>query len=391
MSPSARLRLFYALYYGSVGATLPYLAPYLRGLGFSGAAIGAVQLIGPLLGAPVALGWAAAADRLGAPARALAWASAWAAAAAAFLPLARVPAAVALVLGAQALAERAVIPLADSVTLELSRPPGPSYARIRLFGSLGYIAAAQGLGLLLTARGERPGDLAVPLSIAACVAGYALAARRLPETPSPGRRPSLGDLRALAGDVRLVALLLTCAAHWACCAPFHLLFGLFVRDAGLPAGVTGLGMAAGVGAEVLALFLYPRLSARFGPRALFGAAFAASALRWALLAQTRQAAPVVALQLLHGLTFGVFWGAAMSAMAALVPARLRVTGQALFSAVVFGGGNAVGYQLAGMAYDRLGGVGPLYGWAAAGELAPLAAALLFAPRWRSREGVTRSL
>src|SRR6266567_4411726 len=122
MSTPARLRLFYALYYGSVGATLPYLAPYLRGLGFSGAAIGAVQLIGPLLAAPVALGWAAAADRLGTPARALGQASLWAAAAAAFLPLARVPVTVALVLGAQALAQPAVIPLADSVTLECARP-----------------------------------------------------------------------------------------------------------------------------------------------------------------------------------------------------------------------------------------------------------------------------
>ncbi|BDG10359.1 MFS transporter [Anaeromyxobacter paludicola] len=382
MTTPARLRLFYALYYGSVGATLPFLAPYLRGLGFSGAAIGTVQLIGPLLSAPVALGWAAAADRLGAPARALSLAALWAAAATAFLPLAHAPAAVALVLGLQALAQPAVIPLADAVTLEQTRPPGPSYTRIRLFGSLGYILLAQGLGLLLTARGDRAGDAAVPLAIAACVAGYAWAARRLPETAAAGPRPALRETLALLRSPPLLALIAACALHWAACAPFHLLFGVFVRDAGLPSGVTGLAMTVGVGAEVLVLLAYPRLAARLSPRALFLAAFAGSALRWTLLSQARSAAAVVALQSLHGLTFGLFWGAAMSAMTALVPSRLRVTGQALFSAVVFGAGNGLGYQLAGIGYDRLGGVGPLFGWAARVELVPLVLAGLLARRWR---------
>ena len=40
----ARLRAVYFLHYGYVGATLGYLAPYLRGLGFSGEAIGGVSM-----------------------------------------------------------------------------------------------------------------------------------------------------------------------------------------------------------------------------------------------------------------------------------------------------------------------------------------------------------
>src|ERR671930_1172045 len=163
MSPASRLRTFYFLYYASVGANLPYLAAYLRGLGFSGEAIGTVQMLPPLLAAPVALGWAAAADRLAAPSRALALAALWSAAAVALLPLARTPFAVGAVVLAQSLAERAVVPLADAVTLEWTRERGRSYARIHLFGSLGFIALAQGLGLVLSARGDRGGDRAVPV------------------------------------------------------------------------------------------------------------------------------------------------------------------------------------------------------------------------------------
>ena len=105
-----------------------------------------------------------------------------------------------------------------------------------------------------------------------------------------------------------------------------------------------------------------------------------SAARWLLTAGAGGAATIVAAQALHALTFGLYWGAAVNAMAALVPPRLRATGQALFTAVVFGGGNGLGFALAGWGYDRLGGVRPLFVGAAAAELVALAVLLLLAPR-----------
>ncbi len=383
MSPAARLRVFYFLYYGAVGANLPYFAAYLQGLGFSGEQIGTVLMMGPIVAAPVALAWAAAADRLGAPSRALAAATLWSVAAAAFLPVARTPLTLGAVVLVQSLAERAVVPLVDSVALEWTRAhAGTSYARIRLFGSLGFIALAQGVGLLLAARGDRPGDPTVPLAVVVCVAGYALAARRLPAPRPAAAQPRAREALAMIRDRRLLALLLACAVHWAGCAPFHLMFGVFVRDQGLPASVTGLAMATGVGAEVLALLAFPRLEGRFGDRALLALAFAGTALRWMLLSRAHGPVALVLLQLFHGLTFGVFWGASIRALARVVPPALRATGQALFSAVVFGGGNAVGYQLSGLGYDRLGGVGPLFAGAAALETLLLLATLLSTIRSR---------
>ncbi len=376
MSPATRLRLFYFAYYGSVGAYLPYFAPYLRGLGFTGGEIGTVQMVGPLLAVPVALGWAALADRLGAPARALGFATAWSFAAMLFLPFARAPLAVGLVLLANGLGDRAVVPLVDSVTVEWARArPGASYARIRLFGSLGYSALAQALGLALMARGDRAGDPLVPLAVVACVGAYALLARRLPSPPPLEGRPRLREMAGLAADRPLLLLLAVCAVHWAACAPYHLMFGLRVLELGLPAGVTGLGMSVGVGAEVVALVAFPRLEDQVSLRSAFALSFAASAARWLLLSRATGATEVVLLQLLHGFTFGIFWGAAVSALSRAVPPRLRATGQALFAAVVFGIGNAAGYELSGAGYDRYGGVGPLYAWAGLAELVALAAVL----------------
>jgi PPP family 3-phenylpropionic acid transporter len=378
MAPAWRLRALYFLYYGAVGASLPYFAPYLRGLGFSGAAIGTVQMLGPLVAPAAALGWAALADRTGAPERALRHATLVACVAACLLPWAATPAAVGAVILLQALGDRAVVPLLDTLTLEhVQRTPGATYARIRLAGSLGFALLSLGTGAALAWRGDRPADPLVPFLVAALVAAYALSARRLPHAepprwPRPGRREVLGLLR----DRRLQGLLAACAVHWLSCAPFHLLFGLYVRERGLPSTVTGLGMTTGVAAEVVALLWFPRLSQRFSLRALLGAAFAATAVRWLLMSQAEGAASVIALQGLHGFTFGLFWGGAVEGLSRLVPPPLRATGQALFSAIVFGGGNALGFQLSGLLYDRLGAVAPVFAAAGLIEFLPVAGALI---------------
>jgi PPP family 3-phenylpropionic acid transporter len=377
MVPTGRLRLFYLLYYGNVGAFMPFFAPYLLGLGFSGRAVASVQMIPSLVGPFVALGWAGWADRHGSLTRGLRRASLVAVASALFLPLARTPLAVGAVILVQALGERAVIPLVDAVSIEWIRArPAVSYARLRVFGSVGFIALSILLGQALSARGERAGDVLVPVVIAACVAGYALAARTLPPAPGhAGPRPGPGELRALLRDRRLVLFLVASAIHWGAGAPYNFLFGVLVRDRGLPSEIAGVGMGAGVVAEIAVLFAFPLLERRLPSRALLAIAFAGTSLRWLLVSRAASAEALVLLQLLHGLSFGLFWGAAVSAMARFVPARLRATGQALFSAVVFGAGNAIAYQLAGAGYDAWGSVAPLFAWGAAVELVPLALVL----------------
>jgi PPP family 3-phenylpropionic acid transporter len=386
-----RLRWFYFLYYAGVGTFLSYFAPYLRGLGFSGEEIGWVTFAQQTVGAPSALVWGSVADRLGARPRALALCTAGMLLALAGLPFARTPAQVGLLLVLSALFSGAIVPLVDSTTVEaVKRERGHSYARTRLWGSIGFVVTAQGLGLLLAARGDRPADAAMPFAYLACIAAFTAVAQGFPRSPelddarstAPEQRPHWRDALALLRNPRLLLLLAICAVHWAACAPYHLMFGVLVRDHGLSSAVTGAGLSVGVLAEVLALLFFPALVRRFSVRALFAVAFAGSALRWALVAKAHGGVALVSLQLLHALSFGVWWGCAVEAMQQVVPVRLRATGQAIFSAVVFAGGNALGYALSGKGYDRFGSASPLYTWAAALELLPLL--LLLAPLSREK-------
>ncbi len=371
-----------------MGAALPYFAPYLQGLGLSGTEIGSVQMIGPLLSAPVGLIWASFADWLGTPARALRLACLGALLVQFALPWVHSFWGVGAIMLSAGLFAPAVVPLVDAISVESLKRSGGNYSRTRLFGSLGYVALAQGLGLALSARGDRPGDVLVPMVMVACVVAYALTATFLPNTSThsnegSGGRAHASEAFALLGDVRLRVLLVVSGMHWACCAPYHLFYGVFVREHGLPAKLTGLGSALGVAAEVCVLFGAHLVESRASPRTLLSLAFAATSLRWSLLARADSPLGIVGLQVLHGLTFGLFWVTAVRSLSLYVPTRLRATGQALFGAVVFGAGNALGLKLAGTAYDHFHSVAPLYQWSGFLELVPLALVL-----WLGREPQT---
>ena len=131
-------------------------------------------------------------------------------------------------------------------------------------------------------------------------------------------------------------------------------------------------------AEVVALWAFPPLLRRFDLAALLAAACSGTALRWWLVSRADGAAAIVLLQLFHAVSFGLWWACAVEAMGRLVPVGLRSTGQALFSALVFGAGNAVGFALSGAGYQRLGGASPLFAVAGLVELGALALCALAA-------------
>ncbi len=128
MTSPTRLRAFYLLYFTGIGINIPFFAPYLLGLGFSGRQIGTAQMIGALTAAPAGIIWAMLADRLRAPTRALKVATTGALVAAFLLPWARTPLAVAGVLMLQGLAIPAVTPIVDGLAVEATRASG-GYAR----------------------------------------------------------------------------------------------------------------------------------------------------------------------------------------------------------------------------------------------------------------------
>jgi PPP family 3-phenylpropionic acid transporter len=370
-STAGRIRLVYFLVWAVSGTSLPYLAEYLRGRGFTGGEIGTIQMIPSLVAPVVALSWARVAERLGDPVRVLGWISAWAALAAVFLPFAATPLAVGAVIFAMTLGDRAVVPLLDATSLEYCRThPGVAYSRFRMFGSVGFAALSLVLGYVLSLRGNLPGDVVVPATMAVFAACYALAIRRLEPAPSVlSEQPSWRDLITILSSRRLLLILLAGAVHWAACVVYSTFFNVFVRDLGLPASVSGWSFTAGVVAEISVMMAFPWIHRRLSPRVLLVIAFLGSAVRWALLARATGPAAIISLQLFHGLTYGLFWSTLIQVVSEMVPPGKRATGLALSSAIVGGIGAGLGAKLMGRAYDQTHSFSPLLRWSAAADLA----------------------
>lgn len=360
----------YVFYFGTTGILLPFLPAFLRGLGLSGTQLGILLAVSPamaLLAPPL---WGRLADRTGQPSRVLAalgFGSALALAPLLFLD--RFWALLLTFVGYGVFAS-SVTTVLDSVALHRVATHGGAYAHLRLFGSLGFVASSTLFGLFVKEVNRL--TIAIPLLLMCC---YGAMSFFLPRgrVPIGATRPleKLGKLPFREMGLFLVA---TCL-HWIALAPFHGTYALYVGALGLQPWVVGVSAGLGVAAEVVVMLAYPKFADRIAPRHLLAVAFAISGVRWAAYAVVTSAGALLALSLLHGLSFGAFYVASIAFMVRRVPPERRARGQAMFVSMTFGVGGLVGYLCAGAGYDLLGGP-RLFGVASGVEL--LAALLVLA-------------
>jgi len=380
------IEVFYFFYYQSVGIYMTFLPAYLRGLGLTGREISTVFAVTPLMAMVLPLAWAYVADRTHRHDRVLRIVVGGACVG--FVPMlfARTFSAVFAGWAAYAMFSVAVGGLADAFAVARVRA-GAVYGRLRLWGSVGYVVAAVLVGALLAARG-RVADRLVPITMWLSLGGAFAAAWTLRGAGEPAARPHAADVLALLRDPRLRLVLAIAMLHWLCLSPYNVYFGVFLRDLGLSPLTWALAYSTGVVTEVIVLMTFHHLQTRFTLPALLAAAFAVTAARWLAIALTSAPAALIALQALHGMTFGMFWSAAIALVGATVPASLRATGQALLI-VAINLGAAVGNAITGRVYDAHGSR-LLFLLAAVGELAPLAVVLATRRRLRDAPALISS-
>ena len=243
-----------------------------------------------------------------------------------------------------------VTPMVDSLALNRVAQKGGSYAHLRLFGSLGFIVSSTSFGLVCE-RVDRSA-IFVAVALLGLLAAWSVTLRS--RTPAGATPHPLSGLRLLRDNPDLRWLLAATCMHWMACAPYNGMLGIHILALGLPPSVMGLSAGLGVSAEVAAMLLYPRFSERIAPRHLLCLSFVLSAVRWGGMALVSSPIPLVALNLLHAMTFGVFYVSSVAFMARRVPEHLRASGQGIFAAITFGIGGIIGFNAAGAGYALLG-------------------------------------
>lgn len=368
-----RLSGFYLFYFATLGVLLPYWGLYLRTLGFDPARIGELMAIpqATKLVAPTLWGWLG--DRTGRRMRVIRWACL-----AAALTFTGVYAAggsyvgLALVTLLFSFFWNAALPQFEAVTLNHLGEHVHRYSRVRLWGSVGFVGAAVGLGFVVRDWGVG----IVPAVLLGLLAVLWLNSLLVPERPAAAVAQATPPLDRVLRQPMVIAFFAACFLNQAAHGPYYGFFSLYLETLGYSREFIGLLWGLGVTVEVGMFVFMPRLLPRFGSRRLLLVALALAALRWLLIGHFADALPLLLFaQTLHAFSFGVFHAVSIHLIHQFFPGSLQGRGQALYSSLSFGAGNAVGSLTAGYLWE---GLGP----AAMFDLATVLGALGWLAAWR---------
>ncbi|HEV3499118.1 MAG TPA: MFS transporter [Bradyrhizobium sp.] len=324
---ATRLALFYGAIFGLLGAYLPFFPVWLKAVGIEASWIGiitAVPAVTRFTVLPFVTGLAERRQSLRNAIIIMAFATA--------LGLTVVGTQHQAVLVFVAFAATCCLwtpmaPLTDAYALRGVSHYGLNYGPLRLWGSAAFVVGALACGLLV--------DLIAPEQLVWVIAAMA----GLGALASLGLRPIDGvkkadvvqrDAGALLRDPGFLAIILASALIQGSHAAYYIFASIVWKQSGL-GGLTIAGLwSLGVLAEIALFALSPRFTLPYAVLVVVGGLSAVA--RWIITAQDPPIAILAAVQLAHGLTFGLTQVGTMGLLVHHVPGYVMARGQGYLAA-----------------------------------------------------------
>jgi PPP family 3-phenylpropionic acid transporter len=350
--PYWRLATWYFFYFAFIGAFTPYFGVYLQSLGVSAWRISLLVSLMQLMRLLAPYFWSWLAEHGGRKTHVVRVASALSMIGFAGFFLTQDFAGLFASMILLAFFWSASLPLVEALTLGHLRQHAERYGSIRLWGSIGFIAAVMAIGAMLDAL-PITSLLWVTLVL---LGGIFISAMALPEAATEAAPPTpsapLGQtLRQRNIMVLLAANFLMAAAH----GPLYVFYSIHLVDHGYAKTLVGGLWSLGVVAEILVFLFMPRLLRRHSLRAILLFSFACAVLRFLMIGWgVEYIVMLLAAQLLHGATFGACHAATIAALHQWFPARQQGHAQALYGSIAFGAGGMLGGLLGGQTWDSAG-------------------------------------
>lgn len=355
IDPATYLRfgLFYLGYYGYVGVISPYVSLFFADRGFSPVQIGVLmacfqlsRIVGPYL-------WGWLSDVMHTRVRLLRLA-----AVTALLAFLAVPGIhsyggmMGMMIGLN-LITSAMSPLGDALTISTLRRHGAfdhRYGRVRMFGSVGFIASV----LLGGALFEHFGMPAFPWLASAMLALFALVVFGLRDAEDEGPRvkppPALPLLRRPDVAWFLASAFLMMFAH----AALYVFYSLYLEQLGYSKIAIGVMWTIGVVAEIVFFFYQGRMFGALALRTILAGTFVLAAIRFGVTGYFAEHVWLMAIvQTLHAATFGAHHSASLKRLQRWFAGPLQGRGQALYTGISYGVGGTLGGLVMGWTWKSL--------------------------------------
>jgi len=349
--PYWRLAGVYFFYFAYLGAFAPYFSLYLNALGVTAAGIGVIMALPQLvrIAAPHLWGWLA--DRGGRRLRVARIGTVVGTAVFCGLFAAREFESLIAVVLLMSFFLSAALPLIEVTTLTHLGEHTSHYGRIRVWGSVGFIAAVLAVGYAL----DRLPIGALLWIMLAILTGIVTLLMLVPEAPQAEHAHDHTPIAQVIRQPQVIALIVACALMAVAHGPYYTFYSIYLVGFGYSKGAVGWLWALGVVCEIAIFFWMSQLFRAYTLRQVLIASFALAAARFAIIAWCAESLVLLMFaQTLHAASFGSFHAAALGYVHRFFRGRNQARGQAIYTSLTFGLGGTLGGLYAGYAWEQLG-------------------------------------
>ncbi len=347
--PYWRLSGFYFFYFAVVGALIPYWGIYLKSLGYSSQDVGVISaiILATRIIAPNFWGWLA--DRTQQRLRIIRIGSFLATLIFAGVLVDSRYWWLVMVVSGYTFFWHAVLPQFEVITLGYLGNNYSRYGQIRLWGSIGFMAAVVGLGWAFDLL---PIDY-LPLFILSFLLLIWLSSLSLKDVASKKTTLVGSGMLTIIKQPTVLCFLVASFLLQFSHGPYYTFYTLYlVENYGYSRSSAGLLWALGVFAEVVIFILMFKLLQRFSLRNLLLFSLLVTMLRWLLIGYCAETLVVLlSAQLMHACSFGIAHSVSIELVRNYFSGGHQGQGQALYSSFSFGAGGAAGALVGGLLWD----------------------------------------
>jgi PPP family 3-phenylpropionic acid transporter len=243
-----------------------------------------------------------------------------------------------------------LMPLGESATVHALYKDNSfdkRYGRLRLWGSIGFIAMVLAAGELFQSKSIE----LYPIVGTIVLLALALITFCLHEPKMERRKMVKGELMVVLfnPDVRwfLLSGFFMIFAH----AALYVFYSLYLSDLGYDKFQIGLFWALGVLAEVVFFYFQSKVLSRLDAEVILQAAFGIGVIRFVLIAFLPITSVLIVAQLMHAGTFAAHHSAATKLLQRWFTGPLQARGQALMATISYGLGGTLGGLCAGWIWE----------------------------------------
>jgi PPP family 3-phenylpropionic acid transporter len=350
ISEANRLRILYFLVFCCTASWLPIFADYLKAHGLTGIKIGIILSITPLMMFLVQPFYGMLADRLGYR-KCLLLSSVLTSVSYTFYLFNGGFAYLFIITIFMALFYNSIQPLLDSLSLKLvQNNPSFSYGTLRIAGAAGWAFTGIIAGYFID-RVSTTVIFAISAISMLLTFIFSFSLKPDRERIDSGGGQSFANVREAFANKILIFLLICVFLISAGATTIWNFYSIYMKENGASASLVGYGISFQGLCELPLFYFSARIIRKFGIKTTLLITVFATALRLFLYSVVKNPHAAIAIEILHGISWSLFWVVCVEFVNALVPEYWRATGQSLLYAAYYGAGAIAGNLWTGFLYD----------------------------------------